>query len=418
MKKYLISIIAIFGIYGQVNGQQINDLLYEAANNNPALKAQYYHYLAALERIEQQNTLPDPTISFGYFISPVETRVGPQNFKFSVAQMFPWMGTLKNKTSVAALAAQVEFEKFQELKNQLFYKVKMAHLDLYLLEQEIALNVQDINVLKSYEPITKTKYESNLVPLSDLVRVQIAIDHASSAIEVLEAKRTPLIAQINQLLNRDLDHEILVEDLPQTDFADTDLLDSALVNNPSIIKAKNQVALAESKTALTTKNRKPNIGVGFDYVFVGKLPDANIANNGRDILMPMVSLSLPIFSKRNKALEKESQLIRSSANHQLIAAENAIRNSWTEKKFLQEKARIEIDQLSREIEQTELLLSVLLSAYSNDNRNFEEVLGTQQKLLQLKMAVLESKYGQYKAANLQSFLTGLSINEFTNYEHQ
>jgi len=417
MKKYLISFIILIVFQGQSKGQSLDHLLYEAAMNNPRLKAQYHHYLAALERINQQNSLPDPTLSFGYFVSPVETRVGPQDFKLSVTQMFPWMGTLKDKESVAALEAQVEFEKFQELKNQLFYEVKLAHLDLYLLEEEIALNTQDIDVLRSYEPITKTKYESNLVSLSDLVRVQIAIDHASATIEVLRAKRSPLIGRLNELLNRDLKTEIIIDELPSIPSREDQFLDSALVNNPSIIKAKNQVALAESRSQLTGKIRKPNIGIGLDYVFVSKRTDMDVANNGRDIFMPMVSVSLPIFGKRNKALEKESQLIKTSANQQLIATENTIKNAWTEKDYLQEKAKIEIDQLSREVEKTELLLRTLLSDYSNNNLNFEEVLGTRQRLLQLRMAILEAEYGQYKAVYLQSYLTGLTLQENVNYEH-
>merc|ERR1711974_383443 len=48
-----------------------------------------------MQKVAQVNNLPDPTFSFGYFISPVETRVGPQRAKVGLTQMFPWFGTLK-----------------------------------------------------------------------------------------------------------------------------------------------------------------------------------------------------------------------------------------------------------------------------------------------------------------------------------
>ena len=71
--------------------------LKEAAQNNPGLKARYFAYQAALEKVPQVGALPDPQVSFGYFISPVETRVGPQRMRISAMQMFPWLGTLDSQ---------------------------------------------------------------------------------------------------------------------------------------------------------------------------------------------------------------------------------------------------------------------------------------------------------------------------------
>ena len=80
------------------NAQQVLDrYLVEAAKNNPGLKGKFNEYMAALEKVPQAGALPDPQIAFGYFIQPVETRVGPQQARFFVVQMFPWFGTLMPK---------------------------------------------------------------------------------------------------------------------------------------------------------------------------------------------------------------------------------------------------------------------------------------------------------------------------------
>src|SRR5665648_328374 len=75
--------------------------LQTAAENNPGLKARFNEYLAALEIAPQVKALPDPQLAFGYFIQPVETRVGPQQFKISATQMFPWFGSLKARENSA-----------------------------------------------------------------------------------------------------------------------------------------------------------------------------------------------------------------------------------------------------------------------------------------------------------------------------
>ena len=93
MRK-LIIISLLFFAYN-VEGQSINDYYTIAAENNPELKAKYKEFEAAMQKIPQVSSLPDPNLSMGYFISPVETRLGPQNMRFSLTQMFPWFGTLK-----------------------------------------------------------------------------------------------------------------------------------------------------------------------------------------------------------------------------------------------------------------------------------------------------------------------------------
>lgn len=109
-------------------------------------------------------------------------------------------------------------------------------------------------------------------------------------------------------------------------------------------------------------------------------------------------------------------MIRSSAISALEAAEDRIKNSWTSFDYQKEKSEIELKQLTREMKQTELLLSVLLSEYSNNNSNFEELLATQQKFLQLQLALIEVEKQLYQAQFLQEYLTGQTLNEFKAYE--
>jgi hypothetical protein len=50
---------------------------------------------AAIEQVPQARALPDPKFTYGYFIREVETRVGPQQQKFEIMQIFPWFGTIR-----------------------------------------------------------------------------------------------------------------------------------------------------------------------------------------------------------------------------------------------------------------------------------------------------------------------------------
>lgn len=94
MRIRIINILALFFIAVNSIGQTLDDYLVIAAENNPNLKAKYFQYQAALERVPQVGSLPDPQLGFSFFIMPMERYMGNQIGTISLMQMFPWFGTL------------------------------------------------------------------------------------------------------------------------------------------------------------------------------------------------------------------------------------------------------------------------------------------------------------------------------------
>lgn len=418
MKRKVILIIHFLCLLLYAKGQSLDSLLIEAAQHNPALKAQYEQYLAALERVDQKEALPDPTLSFGYFISPVETRVGPQQFKISIAQMFPWMGTSKQKGKVATAEAKVFFEQFMQERNRLFLQIKNTHADLYLVQKELAFKQEEIEVLESFEPTVRSKYESNLVSLTDLIRVQLSIEDANTQLAVLRSTKKGLVSQLNTLINRPKTMSIESVELPRLQDYTPIAIDTLLMANPSILMKQARITASEELVKLSSIRNRPSIGVGLDYAFVGKRNDINPTDNGRDILMPMISLSLPIFGKKNEALIKEANHIKASATYELEAELNRLENEWTQAEFQLEQAELLKAQYEREIEQKELMLNILIGEYTNRSTNFEDVLSTEKQLIMLKFALEKVKITQYKALIKKEFIAGDQLLNLISYENE
>ncbi|MGK7370643.1 MAG: TolC family protein, partial [Candidatus Halalkalibacterium sp. M3_1C_030] len=154
-------------------GSQLDRYLFQAAENNPSLKAEYRNYLSALENVPQVTALPDPELSFGYFINPIETRVGPQQARFGLTQMFPWFGTLHARGDAASEMARARFEGFREARNKLFYNVQKQWYRLYLIDQSIRIMQENINILETFESLAIRRYEAGQVGQVDVLRVQI-----------------------------------------------------------------------------------------------------------------------------------------------------------------------------------------------------------------------------------------------------
>ena len=145
-----ILILALVFIHTALGDDILNQYLTMAAENNPGLKSKFLEYQAALERVPQVGSLPDPQVSFGYFIQPVETRVGPQQARLSVMQMFPWFGTLGAQKNVAAQEAKVKYQVFEKskskLKSPVLFRVTLIKVQVSENMQEVELNVEGVLV--------------------------------------------------------------------------------------------------------------------------------------------------------------------------------------------------------------------------------------------------------------------------------
>ncbi|WP_226388973.1 TolC family protein [Penaeicola halotolerans] len=161
MKKHILLIICIgvgmLSAYAQ--DSKLQDYLKQTAENNPQLKASFDRYMASLEQVPQVGALPDPELTFGYFIQPMEILMGNQRGQVSIMQMFPWFGMLKTQKSEAAAMARANYEAFRNNKNELYFQVKTAYYELYRIEKEISFNEKNLALLETIERVAVTKYE-------------------------------------------------------------------------------------------------------------------------------------------------------------------------------------------------------------------------------------------------------------------
>ena len=61
MKRYILIITVLLLSGLRINAQTLEESLKIASENNPLLKAKYAEFEAALQKVAQVNSLPDPT---------------------------------------------------------------------------------------------------------------------------------------------------------------------------------------------------------------------------------------------------------------------------------------------------------------------------------------------------------------------
>ncbi|SFF69595.1 Outer membrane protein TolC [Salegentibacter agarivorans] len=412
-KKIFISLLLI-SLWGGVGiAQELEDYLKIAAENNPKLQSAYTQFEAALQQSPQVSSLPDPTLTVSAFGRMVETRLGAQEARFSLMQMFPWFGTLKTKKEAADLLAEARFQEYLAMRADLFFEIKKAYAQLFAIEKTIALKEENLDILDSYRELSLSKFRSGSSKMVNVVRVDIKRDEALTEIELEKEQLESLKKQFNLLLNRDRQADVAIQDtLIFNPEIQNEIInpEEAFKMHPELAKFDREREAYESRAETAQKSGLPNFGIGVDYSIISKRRDANPPMNGQDAIMPMFSVSLPIFRKKYKAAEKEAELMQEAAIQNKEARENQLLSEFEQTVYDLNKADKLLKLYERQIESSNQANRLLVSAFSNNDGDFEEVLQMNQDILMLKTQQIEALKTGFTAQAKMDYLSAKTEN--------
>lgn len=401
--KFIINFLFLV-ILGITTGQAqtLDDYFQTAAENNPGLQAKYKEFEAALQKVPQVSSLPDPTFSFGYLVP----KMGSQRAELTINQMFPWFGTLAAQADAASLMAKAKYQAFIDARNQLFFQVSAAFYPLFELKRWQQIERDNIEILEAYKSIANTKFKNGMAPMVDVLRVDIMLKDAVTNLEILNQKEKPLVTTFNKLLNRNENAKVEIADSLAVEFVENNFRkDSLLTGNPLLEALELKVQASKASEIAAQKQGLPKLGVGLGYMVMDKNSNGGMTDNGNDVLMPMVSASIPIFRKKYKAAEKEAQLMQESYALQKEETANMLISNYETTWFELRRQQQLIELYDQQIRVSEHALNLLFSAYGNSGKEFEEVLRMQQQLL---------KYEKMKAtAEVQYQIALAKLNYIT-----
>ncbi|MFO7614211.1 MAG: TolC family protein [Bacteroidales bacterium] len=411
----------------------MDDYLAIAAENNPNLKSKYFQYQATLERVPQVGSLLDPQLSFSFFVMPMERYMGDQIGNISLMQMFPWFGTLGAAKDEMTFKAKARFEDFNEAKSMLFYEVRANWYALQLLEKETAITRENIELLKTMEQIAITRFKSggqssenpgssgNMPQMNatenmggsgsmvDVLRVQMEINELQNNLAILEDSKIPLLARFNQLLNRDKNQPVILSDTiiaASMPLSLNEIPDSIKNNNPMLKMLEQEEAAFVAQGKMNRKMGLPVVGIGLQYNIFKSRANSESMMNGQNMLMPMVTVSIPLWRKKYSASVRESEFIRQSVNEQKQDEGNLLMVNFEDalKDFKDAERRLILYQ-----NQTALAnqaLNILIVQYTTEGSDFDEVLRIQQQLLDYRFKYLDALIDGNIAVSMMQRLMG------------
>lgn len=406
MRRTVIYIVFALATIG-LKGQSLEDYLQEAELNSPIIQALELRYNIAKEKVNEVNTLPNTTIGAGYFVSEPETRTGAQRARFSVSQMLPWFGTITARENYASSMADTEYAEIVIAKRKLSLAVAQSYYKLFGIKAQQKVLGENIKLLKTYETLALTSVEVGKASAVDVLKLQIRQNELQQQKEVLEQSYIAEQAVFNNLLNRD--ESIAVEVVDEMDIPQDDpILDKQdLSLNPELLKYDQLYESVAQSELLNQKENAPSFGIGLDYIPVSERENMVFSDNGKDIVMPMVTFSIPIFNNKFKSVTKQNELRQKEIQLQKEERLNVLENTFANAISQRNQARIAHQTQEKNLKQAKDAEEILIKNYETGTIDFNDVLDIQELQLKFQTNQIQSVQLYY----LQSAIINYLINK-------
>ncbi|MBN1816271.1 MAG: TolC family protein [Sedimentisphaerales bacterium] len=367
----------------------LQDYLRYAAMHNAGLQSKFEEFKSAVEAVPQMQALPDPQFTFGYFIEEVETRVGPQEQRFGIMQMFPWFGKIEARTDAASAAAKAARQRYEAEKLKLFNDVKNGFWEYAYLGRAVELGRQNLELMKHFEEVARARYIAGATPHPDVIRAQIELAILQDKLQTLNEMQQPLVANLNRVLNRQPSLPLLWPKpavYQKAEIRRDELVAQLRTANPQLKALDHALDAARSKVILAEKRSYPDIGIGVDWIRTGEAA-MPIHDSGKDPIIAMFTVNIPLWGDSYSAGRRQAQADVRQVRAQRVQLENDITARAVRLLFELEDADRKVNLYHGIlIPKAKQMLEVAENAYRADKVDFLTLIDAQRTLLNFELA--------------------------------
>lgn len=362
---------------------------------SPELRASFEQWHAATERISVRRRLPEPTISYTYFVRSVETRVGPQEHKLGIRQKFPWPTKLTAGSDAQALRARALQKRFEAQALAVEAKVERLYWRLWAVRAVHEVANEQEGVLETLEQTVEARVETGQASLADLMQVQLTLtrhrDHHGSHMEMMRALSADLVAAIGAPPGTPtpirtgappgglpaMDQQALVE---------------AARAHPRLAAYEDLAASSEEEVDRERAERFPSFGVGADWVITDEARSAGVQDSGKDAVMVMLSATVPLwggsYTDAEDAARAEAAAHRADGDAAERRAEAELEEALSKVRDAQRRIELYSGTL---IPQAETVHETLRGSYQTGRATLAQVLMSERELLEQRDALVDAK---------------------------
>ena len=399
--------------------QPVDAYIRRALSENRTVQAAYHNVESLKHRLPQVTALDDPVASNTVFpipsVAPQYSLMGYNPYNLTLAQQFPWVGTLRLRGQVAARDVDVALAELAAAQLDAILAVKRAYFDLYANQKVEAILRENRAILEAFREKAGQRVEAGGSP-QDVLRAGVLIseldrDLANTSSAIATA-RAALARQIHVGPESDL------RALPDARPADVPtqverLYQLAIASRPELKGRLSAIARDEQAVELARKRAYPNLTLGLTYMDMEKTNAVTPRTaSGNPNVGLFVGFNLPVNRAKYRAGVGEAQE-RTLADAKLYEAQRD--ETYSEIYDFMTQARVQegVRKLLAEaiLPRAEQSLELAGKDYAAGNVDLPSLFSAQREALQIRVQVAQVEGELGKALASLERAVGCQFNE-------
>jgi outer membrane protein TolC len=165
-----------------------------------------------------------------------------------------------------------------------------------------------------------------------------------------------------------------------------------LKSNPMLGMLQFEQQSLDARKQMVTRMGYPMIGLGLNYSLIAK--DVNAMTtpdmNGKDMIMPMVTATLPIYRKKYKAMREETDFLKLANAQNYQATVNSLQTEYYQAMQLYQDAQRRIKLFANQYQLASKSFDIMLKGFSTSSVELFEILRIHQQTLDYEYKQVEA----------------------------
>lgn len=284
---------------------KLSDLLNYAYASNPSLSASKASWKMFIENYRIAKSYPDPQLMVTYFPSPIETRLGPQDWNLTLSQAIPFPGTLSQKGKVIEADVAISRLTVDKTLKELVKNVSLSFYELVYIQKALDIAAANFDLNQKLMSISQNAYAEDKALFYDMSKARAQTAQIQYDILLLKELEQTEKTTLNSLLNRSPGAALGQAVHPgqrQVVYTLNQIYELAVGHQEDILIADKAVEKSEAAIRLTKFETLPTFKLGLFYAGIGQPDVASPPKDaGDDALGVQFGLSIPLWFGKNKS---------------------------------------------------------------------------------------------------------------------
>ena len=399
--------------------QPVDAYIRRALAENRTVQAAFHNVEALKYRIPQVTTLDDPVASNTIFpipsVGPQYSLMGYNPYNLTLAQQFPWYGTLRLRGEVAGRDVQVALAELAAAQLDAVAAVKRSYYDLYANQRAEEFLVENRKLLEDFRAIARRRLETG-GSQQDVLRAEVLISELDREFannrQGVATARSALARQAHLDPGSDLQTQPALQIDAVPEEIDR-LFHLAVAARPELKGRLAAVARDEQAVELARKRFYPNVSLGLTYMDMEKTnAETPRTASGFPNVGLFVAFNLPVYRSKYQAgvCEAKERAIADTKLYeaQLDETQSEIADLLTQAKVQQNVLGLLRDQI---LPRTRQSLENAGSDYGKGNADFATLISALREVLQVQLQIVQVEAELGKALAALERAIGCQINE-------